>query len=135
MLSVGLESGIEMHGLVDSERKFPVLASPAERLALDEIAHVSARIDGVVKVVVFGSRARGDFDGGSDLDILIVLADICAKDAVISALHEIELEHDVPLSPVVMTMRELDVNKRLGSGFVLNVEKDGIILYEARSGR
>ena len=89
----------------------------------------------VKKIVAFGSRIRGDFHGDSDLDILIVLERIMSKDQIIHELHEIELDLDVSLAPVILTEAEYRKNRDLGSSFISNVEREGLILYEIDSGR
>jgi len=69
------------------------LAQKAEINALERIAQSLSAIPEIEQVIFFGSRARGDFNGSSDLDILIVIKDIKAKNKVISVLYDIELEY------------------------------------------
>ena len=106
------------------------LAQKTEINALEKIAQFLSVIPKVERVVFFGSRARGDFNGSSDLDILIVIKDIKAKNKVISILYDIELEYDVPISPVIFTSREYGINKKLKVSFIENIEKEGIVLYD-----
>jgi len=68
------------------------LAQKAEINALERIAQSLSAIPEIEQVIFFGSRARGDFNGSSDLDILIVIKDIKAKNKVISVLYDIELQ-------------------------------------------
>lgn len=100
--------------------------------ALKQIALSLSALPETEKVFFFGSRSRGDFDGSSDMDILVVISDIKAKNRVISALHDIELEYDVPVSPVIFTSREYEINKELKSGFIGNIEREGIVLYDSK---
>jgi uncharacterized protein len=111
------------------------LVQKKEIKALKRIAYASEAISQVESVVFFGSRARGDFDGSSDMDMLIVITDIRAKDRVIGVLHNIELEYDVPISPVIFTSKEYGINKKLKSSFIENVEKEGIVLYDSKRKR
>ncbi|MBI5407800.1 MAG: nucleotidyltransferase domain-containing protein [Nitrospirae bacterium] len=104
--------------------------SPTEITALEKAASALSLIEGVEKAIFFGSRMRGDFEGPSDLDILIVITEISLKDQVIRALHDIELEQDVPISPTIMTVKEYETNKRMRSGFIENVEREGGVLYD-----
>jgi hypothetical protein len=63
----------------------------------------------------------------------MILKDVSHKDNAIRFLHDLELEYDVPLAPVIYTEREYAINKQMKSGFVLNVEKEGTVLYDAQS--
>jgi len=42
---------------------------------LDDLVDSLKKIDEIVGIVLFGSAARGDFDEGSDYDLLIVFSD------------------------------------------------------------
>lgn len=59
----------------------------------------------VSKIFLFGSKARGQGDAYSDLDILVVLAcPVTAhlRDAISERLAQVNLDHDVVLSSVVV---------------------------------
>jgi uncharacterized protein len=63
----------------------------------------------VSKVILFGSKARGQADVYSDLDILVVLScPVTARlrDRVSEKLAEINLQNDVVLSSVVVFEKE-----------------------------
>jgi len=109
------------------------LLSQSEKAVLEKISAGAAALPGVSRIVFFGSRNRGDFSKDSDLDILIILKDISHKDNAIRFLHDLELAYDVPLAPVIYTEHEYEINKRMKSGFVLNIEKEGTVLYDALS--
>jgi len=110
-------------------------ADSSEKEAIRKIASALSTLSEIEKVVVFGSRVRGDFDAFSDLDVLVVVKKIAVRHRVIHALHEIEIAYDIPLSPVIYTIMEYAMNKKLKSKFIANVEREGIIIYDAhRSG-
>jgi uncharacterized protein len=46
-------------------------------LDLRDIAARAARASGAKRVILFGSRARGDARGDSDVDLLLVVSDDC----------------------------------------------------------
>jgi predicted nucleotidyltransferase len=83
--------------------------------------------DRLVKLVLFGSQARGDSDADSDIDVLVVLrgpvqvgTEIERGSTVTAALS---LEHDVVISSVYVDEERY---KRDRSPLFLNVEADGV---------
>lgn len=89
---------------------------------LDEIINVCKNYSNIEKVILFGSRARGDNSEKSDVDLAVY----CNEN--ISEFIE-EIEEKVP------TLLEFDfseMNKIEDEFFIEQVEKEGIILYEKR---
>ena len=86
--------------------------------------------DEILSVRLFGSKARGDFYEGSDIDIFILVKekapDIRHKLAEITTNYDVE--YGLPLSPVLYDLFEYEKNKELGSFFFENVEREGIVL-------
>jgi len=91
--------------------------------------------DKLEKVVLFGSYARGDYDDESDIDIM-VLAAIAPEDAnatremINGVLGYIDLEYDVLVS-LSMDSSSIYHKYKDASGFYLNVQKEGVVLYAA----
>ncbi|MDR2592738.1 MAG: nucleotidyltransferase domain-containing protein, partial [Chitinispirillales bacterium] len=91
--------------------------------------------DKLEKVILFGSYARGDYDDESDIDIMII-ADIALEEAheVNNKIHDvigdIGLEYDVLVS---LSVDSSDIFRKYKdySGFYINVQKDGVLLYAA----
>lgn len=108
------------------------LLTHEEQAALREISNKAITLPGISKIIFFGSKRRGDFHQESDIDILIVLKDISFRDTAIKFLHDIELMYELPLSPVIFTEREYTINKKMKSRFIMNVEQEGIVLYDAQ---
>ncbi|MGH9204311.1 MAG: nucleotidyltransferase domain-containing protein [Vicinamibacterales bacterium] len=81
-----------------------------ERAALDAfVSRLREQYgDQVVRVVLFDSKARGDGDAESDLDVLIVLndGDWRFRDAVALIAFEPMIERGVVLSPLVVDMAD-----------------------------
>jgi len=83
----------------------------------------------IITILLFGSKARGDFEKDSDIDIFIVVrkkGDI--RDKISDIAADYFFEYDVPLAPVVYSLFEYEKNKELGSFFFEQVEKEGITL-------
>lgn len=87
------------------------------------------RSDDIVKIILFGSVARGDDTPDSDIDILIVRANSNElSDEINSAAVEVILEKDELISPHVMSKEHF--NKTIDYPFLTNVLKEGISLLD-----
>ena len=84
----------------------------------------------IVRVVLFGSKARGDFGKESDIDIFVLVREktFQIRDKVGDLTADYLFDYDIPLSPVLYDLYEYQRNKELGSFFFENVEKEGILL-------
>jgi len=61
------------------------------------------------RMVLFGSRARGDAEPDSDMDVLVVLdgrADRAARDIVSDCAWEAGLEQGIVVVPIVVSRQE-----------------------------
>lgn len=84
------------------------------------------------KAFLYGSRARGDYSPGSDVDLLILLPDsyegteYAKRHLEISAsLYYLSLENDIDISPLITV--EKVFNRRV-TPFTINVKNEGIPL-------
>ncbi len=85
------------------------------------------RSDDIVKIILFGSVARGDDTEESDIDILIITANSDElSDEINSAAVDIILEKDEFISPHVMS--EEHFNKTIDYPFLANVLKEGVVI-------
>ena len=67
------------------------------------------KIDPDAEVILFGSRARGDFRKDSDWDFLVLLARPLTPDLkslILENLYNIELQHNSILSPSIHSKTE-----------------------------
>ena len=84
----------------------------------------------LVKLLLYGSRARGDADPDSDVDVAIVFRspDAGMRDRILDAVARIELEHGVPLSTLILPEKEyrrlLERERRIA----LDIEREGVEL-------
>lgn len=80
------------------------------------------------KVVIFGSRARGNYSKESDYDCLIILEKIKSDDK--KFLNDLEtkmlLSNYVLISTFLFTEEQL--RKRRYEPFLINAQKEGVVL-------
>ena len=82
----------------------------------------------IEEVIVFGSRARGDFEEDSDLDLFIVVShkDRQIKDAIGDCCWEVGYELEIMIQPVVMTREERYNSPQRSSLLVKAIREEGI---------
>ena len=103
---------------------------PEEQTWLDEYRKVlnERHPDTVLRMVIYGSKARGDAREDSDLDILLVVRN--GTDHLKLPLREIGYElavmSDTVPSILAYTQEEWDDRKRRGYSFQRSVERDGV---------
>lgn len=97
---------------------------------LREIKQVVLEVDSAAEVVLFGSRARGDFYEESDWDVLILVdkeeTDFNFKRKIRNALYNLELKQGTVISTIIR-------NKEFWEDISVTplfkeVEKDGVVL-------
>lgn len=89
---------------------------------LEEIKRIAAKYK-IEKVILFGSRARGDNSRVSDYDIAIFGNQLSPID---KALFCSDIEE-------INTLKKIDVvfiDKRLDDKFINNIAREGVIIYE-----
>ena len=100
--------------------------------ALDEFARiVRARLGtNLAALKLFGSKARGDAAPDSDLDVLVLVAErrLEAEDAVLDIAFDVNLAHDVYISPRVIERAVLDHPVWRLTAFVQALEREGVPL-------
>ena len=86
-----------------------VALASKDREAIESAALVLRRRFPVERVILFGSKARGTDDEESDIDLLVLTSrslSLQERDAVIDVLFDVELEHDVVISTLVLSMQD-----------------------------
>ena len=83
--------------------------------------------DRVVDLRLFGSRARGEGDEESDLDLLVLLKDDAAprRSRIFEIAADILLEHEIDVSPLAMTEGHFEELKRRERLLPQEIERDG----------
>jgi predicted nucleotidyltransferase len=101
-----------------------------DRLAIEEFRDRIQKVLGkkALTIKLFGSKARGEDISESDIDILIVVTAITPglKDQVIDIAFDVNLSHDVYISPRVVPLHVFQDPLWRATPFIQNVEKEGI---------
>lgn len=106
----------------------------AERRAIKRFVEVLRQRlgDDLVSVWLFGSRARGEGNAGSDVDLLVVTRRGARDLPLVSKLAlEVELsgEPGIDLAPHVWSPQRVEDRRRIRSFFMQEVDRDKIVLY------
>ncbi|MFN3344530.1 MAG: HEPN domain-containing protein [Chloroherpetonaceae bacterium] len=83
-----------------------------------------------VKVVLFGSRARGDYDDESDYDVLVVLSDEADVKAEQAKLKLAMGKMPVRVQLLVKRWSEYEAMRNVTVGLWQNIKAEGVVLYE-----
>lgn len=84
----------------------------------------------VIRFQLFGSRARGEGNEESDIDILILLKEASTqiRGQIFEITADILLEFDIDISPLVMDQKKFDDMLRRERLLPREIERDGITL-------
>ena len=110
-----------MAAILTDEEIHTTLAALKERLG-SLLGHA------LVKLLLFGSRSRGDADPDSDVDVAIVFrsSDPGMKDWILDAVARVELEHGVALSTLILPEEEFRRLLERERRIALDIEREGM---------
>jgi len=80
-----------------------------DRAAIDDAADLLRRRFPVAGIILFGSKARGDDDSESDIDLLVLTSRALSRrerHAMTDALFPLQLQYDVVLSVLILPVQE-----------------------------
>jgi len=102
-----------------------------EKQALKELVEELKKLygDNLSRVILYGSKARGDATEDSDIDILVILKNIqnfsFEKKRVREISWKISYKYDLLLSIIIRNEQEY---LRKDTPLLMNIEKEGIVL-------
>jgi len=102
-----------------------------EKTILDRFKVLLAKRINLYKLILFGSRARGDAEPFSDMDVLVVLEGMLSEkdsDFVSDCAWEAGFDSGIIVVPVVYTRSEWENSPERYSLFARAVEKEGVLL-------
>jgi len=104
-----------------------VEATSADAVLADFLNRIAAVRPSIERLVLFGSRARGDHRPDSDYDLLIVAPrEPALLDTLYDAVMDVLLTHGRLVSLKVLDPREFERLRALGTPFLTRVSAEGI---------
>jgi uncharacterized protein (UPF0332 family)/predicted nucleotidyltransferase len=112
-----------------SEERLPYLTERERQALARFLERLEAQAgDRVQHVIFFGSKARGDAEPYSDVDLMVV-ADM-GPDELRPLAADLETEDGVALMPLVRKPGEYERLRRLKMPLYINVRRDGVELWD-----
>ena len=86
--------------------------------------------ENLVRIILFGSKARGKSKRGSDIDLLVIVRErnIESSHGVYKAASRADLHWEVNISPKIYSLDEYQQRQEIGALFIKEVEKNGVLL-------
>jgi len=111
------------HPVIERRRRERAAAIARVRSWADGLA---TRLTSLQAVAVFGSVARGDFNKWSDIDVLVVAAELPERYP-----ERAELLSPVPpgVQPIIWTPEELARERRRGNPIAREVDEIGVVAF------
>jgi len=96
--------------------------------AIRKLKEALARDFRLVVLRLFGSKARGDSDPESDIDVLIVLEELTReiRKQVSALCCDLSIDHHVVISPILYSSAEFASGHTRITPFYQNVEREGV---------
>lgn len=84
----------------------------------------------LIELRLFGSKARGDDEPDSDIDVLVIVSsdDWHIRDRVYDIATDMLLQADVCISPKVISKSRFAQLCKEGTSFIHNISKDAITI-------
>ena len=84
----------------------------------------------LISLTLFGSRARGDFDVNSDIDIAVIVRGLTRdlKNQVLDRVAKIEFDFVTPLSVLVLSEDDFNFLKKRERRIALDIVEQGVTL-------
>jgi len=104
------------------------ILSDIENIAVEEFKQKVIKRFGNAEIILFGSKARGDGDEYSDIDVLVLLEhepNISIEKEIIDIGFEVEIKHDVVLGIITHSKIFWD-SRGLLMPIHREIEKEGI---------
>jgi uncharacterized protein len=104
--------------------------NPRDYKIASELKRRLAEAVELIDFKIYGSKARGDDDEFSDMDVFIEVATLDRKtnDLIFEIAWEVGLENLIFISPLVFTLDEIENSPLRASPILININEEGIRL-------
>jgi len=105
------------------------ILSSAEKRVITQLRNEIIKMAGKrIRLILFGSKARGDYDSESDMDIAIIVPGLTRKlkDEILGKVADLEIEYLMPLSTLVLSKDDFEILKKKERRLALDIEREGI---------
>lgn len=112
-----------------NSKKYQYLHYYEEKFLNELIEKIESFYPTVQKIILYGSKARGDFLENSDIDLLFIVKtplDKKVKFAIYDLISDLEIKYNVLASSVFVSEKEFKNRK---TSFLKNVKKEGTKLW------
>ena len=101
-----------------------------EETIIDSFVNALQDTIGPLEIILFGSKARGDYTENSDIDILVILKEYnkTSIDYIYTLVAKVLVEHSVYISVKVWDDNNYQRIKKLNTPFIQKILKEGIRL-------
>ena len=111
--------------------KKPILSSQEAKVLSAIRKALSRKLAGNnFQMILYGSKARGDSDEHSDIDVAIIIdkMDRTLKGKILDIIYDMEIRYDTPVSALVISLEDHMKLIKLERRIALDIESEGIVL-------
>ncbi|MCP2519535.1 nucleotidyltransferase domain-containing protein [Candidatus Aminicenantes bacterium AC-708-M15] len=105
--------------------------SEKEKDALRELKKKLSKIFPNIEIIIFGSKARGDFEPESDIDLLILIdneVDTTIEEKINEVIYDIELKYNVVFGKIIESKKFWNSPHHIITPIHKYIEKEGIVI-------
>lgn len=99
-----------------------------DRKIAQELKQRLASLAKLVDFRVFGSRARGDADESSDMDVFVAVESLTpeVKEGIHEVTWEVGFKHFLVISPLIVSRHEMENTALRSSSIIRSINREGV---------